>query len=385
LSAARRPGFATRLVSYDASPGDANRPMATPIYQTATFEQEQADSFGAYDYSRSGNPTRRVLEEQMARLENGTRGFCFSSGMTAIATVTHLLRAGDEILADWDLYGGASRLFGTSLERAGVTVGYVDATDIAALTERITPATKMIYVETPTNPLLRVVGIRAVAEVAHEAGLLLCVDNSTLSPYLQNPLDLGADIVLHSGTKFLGGHSDVTGGVVVVKDAALGKKIYAIQNAEGTALGPFDCFLLLRGLKTLKLRMDVQQKNTAAIAEFLGGHAKVRSVLYPGLVGHAGYEIQREQARGAGAVLCFELDTFAQAKQVVERLELFSIAVSFGSVHSTISVPVKMSHASVPAELKSARGIPEGLVRVAVGIEDVEDLIGDLTRELDRL
>ena len=385
MSEAKKLGFATRLVSYDANPGDANRPMATPIYQTATFEQEHADSFGAYDYSRSGNPTRRVLEDQMAALECGTRGFCFSSGMTAIAAVTHLLRAGDEILADWDLYGGASRLFGTSLERAGVTVRYVDATDVEALTQAISATTRMIYVETPTNPLLRVVGLRAVAEIAHEAGVLLCVDNSTLSPYLQNPLELGADIVLHSATKFLGGHSDVTGGVVVVKDATLGEKIYAIQNAEGTALGPFDCFLVLRGLKTLKLRMDAQQRSADAIARFLKEHAKVVAVFYPGLEEHPGYEIQRAQARGAGAVLSFELETFAQAKQVVEGLELFSIAVSFGSVHSTISVPVKMSHASVPAELKSARGIPEGLVRVAVGIEDVEDLIADLARELDRL
>jgi cystathionine beta-lyase len=377
--------FATRLVQFDAAPNDPFRPMTTPIYQTATFDQEHADSFGAYDYSRSGNPTRKVLEDQMAALEGGTRGLCFSSGMAAIATVSHLLKAGDEILADWDLYGGASRLFGRVLPRAGISVRYVDASDPANIAAQITPATRLIYVESPTNPLLRIIGLEAIAQIARERGILFCVDNSTMSPYLQNPLDLGADIVLHSATKFLGGHSDVTGGVIVVKEQALGDELYQLQNAEGTALGPFDCFLLLRGLKTLKLRLDAQQRNAAAVAEYLLQHSKVSSVAYPALPGHPGHDLHHAQARGGGAVLGFTVGTLAQAKQIAENLDYFKIAVSFGSVHSTISIPVKMSHASVPLELRTARAIPDDLLRLSIGIEDADDLIHDLERQLARI
>jgi len=357
--------------------------MATPIYQTATFEQEHADSFGKYDYSRSGNPTRRVLEDQVAALENGTRGFAFSSGMAAIATVTHLLKSGDEILADWDLYGGTARLFGRVLPRSGITVRYIDASDPASLEAHITPATRMIYVESPTNPTLRIVDLRAVAAVAQRHGILFCVDNSTMSPYLQNPLDLGADIALHSATKFLCGHSDVTGGIVVVKDPKLADDLYFLQNAEGTALGPFDSYLVLRGLKTLKVRMDAQQRNAALVAEFLSTHPAVGTVLYPGSESHIGNHIHSAQARGGGAVLSFTAASAAAAKSIAETTELFSISVSFGSVHSTISIPVKMSHASVPAEIFASRAIPESLLRLSIGVEDPGDLIADLSRSLD--
>jgi cystathionine beta-lyase len=377
--------FATRLVNYDACPGDPYRAMSTPIYQTATFEQVHADSFGEYDYSRSGNPTRRVLEDQIASLENGVRGFCFSSGMAAIGTVTHLLKPGDEIVADWDLYGGTSRLFGKVLERSGITVRYVDASDAKNVAGQMTAATRMVYVETPTNPLLRVVDLRAVAEKAREHGALLCVDNSTMSPYLQNPLDLGADIVLHSATKFLSGHSDVTGGAIVVKDEALAERIYFLQNSEGSALGPFDCFLLLRGLKTLKLRMDAQQRGAAAVVDFLAGHGGVSRVYYPCLASHAGFGVHQAQARGGGAVLSIAVGSPERAKRLAEKTELFRIAVSFGSVNSTISIPVKMSHASVPADARVARAIPEDLVRLSIGIEDPEDLIEDLRSCLDAL
>jgi cystathionine beta-lyase len=297
--------FASRLVHFDSAPQDPYHPMSTPIYQTATFEQEKADSFGAYDYSRSGNPTRRVLEDQMAVLEGGARGFCFSSGMAAIATVMHLLKAGDEVLVDWDLYGGTSRLLGKVSPRSGIRVRYVDASDPSALEAQITSATRLIFVETPTNPFLRVLDLQAIAQVAHQHGVLFCVDNSTMSPYLQNPIALGADIVVHSATKFLCGHSDVTGGVIVVKDQALAEEIYFLQNAEGSALGPFDCFLLLRGLKTLKLRMDAQQRSAGLIAQFLHEHPKVSSVYYPGLADHPQHSVQQAQARGAGAVLSF--------------------------------------------------------------------------------
>ena len=370
--------FASRLVSFNVAPRDPFRPMATPIYQTATFEQPEATAFGPYDYSRSGNPTRTVLEEQIAALENGTRGFCFSSGMAAISTVTRLLRTGDEILADSDLYGGTCRLFTRVLERTGITARYADACDEDAFAGLINQRTRLIYIESPTNPLLRVVDIRRIAELAHANGALLAVDSSAMSPYLQNPLDLGADIVLHSATKYLCGHSDVTGGVIVLKDEELAKQIYFLQNAEGNALGPFDAFLFLRGLKTLKLRLDCQQKNAQAIAEFLQAHPQVTSVNYPGLPTSAGYLLQHRQARGAGAVLSFTTGSKELSRRIVEAARMFSICVSFGSINSAISLPGSMSHASVPPEVGALRELPSDLVRISVGIEDSGDLIADL-------
>jgi cystathionine beta-lyase len=374
--------FGSRLVHFDSAPQDPYHPMSTPIYQTATFEQEKADSFGAYDYSRSGNPTRRVLEDQMALLEGGARGFCFSSGMAAIATVMHLLRAGDEILVDWDLYGGTSRLVGKVSPRSGICVRYVDASDLGALEAQITSATRLIFVESPTNPFLRVLDLQAIAHVAHQHGVLFCVDNSTMSPYLQNPIALGADMVIHSATKFLCGHSDVTGGVIVARDQALAEEIYFLQNAEGSALGPFDCFLLLRGLKTLKLRMDAQQRSAGLIATFLHEHPKVSSVYYPGLADHPRHSVQQAQARGAGAVLSFTVGSFEAAKQIAEKSALLRISVSFGSVNSTISIPSRMSHASIAEDLRALRAIPENLIRLSVGIEDTGDLMEDLEAQL---
>jgi cysteine-S-conjugate beta-lyase len=374
--------FASRLVNFDVSPNDPHRPMSTPIYQTATFEQVYADRFGEYDYSRSGNPTRKVLEDQIASLEGGSRGFAFSSGMAAIAAVTHLLKTGDEILADWDLYGGTSRFFAKILSRSGIVVRFVDATNPINLAAQITPSTRLIYVESPTNPLLRVLDLVAIADIASRHKVLFCVDNSAMSPYLQNPLALGADIVLHSATKFLGGHSDVTGGLVVVRDEDLANEIYLLQNSEGTALGPLDCFLLLRGLKTLKLRVDAQQRNAEKIARFLAEHPKVSTVYYPGLPSHAGYEVHARQARGGGAVLSFIAGSAASAKRIAEKSRMFSITVSFGSVKSTISIPFAMSHASVPSEQRSSRDIPEDLLRLSIGIEDDEDLIEDLEIQL---
>ena len=370
--------FASRLVSFDVAPGDPFRPMATPIYQTATFEQEEATGFGSYDYSRSGNPTRTVLEEQIAALENGTRGFCFSSGMAAITCITRLLRSGDEIVAESDLYGGACRLFTRVLERTGITARYADAGDLNAFAGLFTSRTKLVYLESPTNPLLRVVDIRQVADLAHANGALLAVDSSAMSPYLQNPLDLGADIVLHSATKYLCGHSDVTAGAVVVKDDELAKQIYFLQNAEGNAIGPFDAFLFLRGLKTLKLRLDCQQKNAQAIAKWLEAHPQVTGVNYPGLASSPGYLLQRKQARGAGAVLSFTTGSVEVSRRIVEATSMFSICVSFGSINSTISLPGCMSHASVPPEVGKVRELPADLVRISVGIEDAGDLIADL-------
>jgi cystathionine beta-lyase len=374
--------FASRLVQFDAAPGDRLRPTSTPIYQTATFEQERADRFGDYDYSRSGNPTRTVLEEQIARLEGGTRGFAFASGMAAITAVARTLRTGDEILADSDLYGGTCRLLTRVLERSGINARYADAGELESFAKKITSRTRLIYVESPTNPLLRVLDLRALATLAHANNALLVVDNSLMSPYLQLPLELGADIVLHSATKFLCGHADVTGGVVVVRDQKLAEDVYFLQNAEGNALAPFDCFLLQRGLKTLKLRVDAQQRNALAIAEFLAADPRVERVFYPGLTSDPGYALQRRQATGAGSVLSFTTHSVGAAHAVAEQARMFQICVSFGSLHSTISLPGCMSHASVPPELAASRKLPPELVRISVGIEDAGDLIADLDQAL---
>jgi len=318
----------------------------------------------------------------VALLENGTRGFCFSSGMAALSTMTKLLRSGDEILADIDLYGGTCRLFSKVLDRGGIAVRYADARDAERFERQITPGTRLIHVESPTNPMLRVIDLRRMAAMAHAHGALLSVDNSTMSPYLQNPLDLGADIVVHSATKFLGGHHDVTAGAIVVKEEALAEQIYFTQNAEGNALGPFDCFLLLRGLKTLKLRLDCQQKNALAIAQFLAIHKDIQRVYFPGLSEDPGYGLQRSQARGAGSVLSFTTGSGDISKAIAEHAKFFRITVSFGSVNSSISMPGSMSHASVPPEVMAERKMPADLVRISVGIEDEEDLMGDLDRAI---
>jgi len=281
-------------------------------------------------------------------------------------------------VAESDLYGGACRLFTRVLERTGITARYADAGDLEAFAGLFSSRTKLVYLESPTNPLLRVVDIRQIADLAHASGALLAVDSSTMSPYLQNPLDLGADIVLHSATKYLCGHSDVTAGAVVVKDDELAKQIYFLQNAEGNAIGPFDAFLFLRGLKTLKLRLDCQQKNAQAIAEWLEAHPQVTGVNYPGLASSPGYLLQRKQARGAGAVLSFTTGSVEVSRRIVEATSMFSICVSFGSINSTISLPGCMSHASVPPEVGKVRELPADLVRISVGIEDAGDLIADL-------
>lgn len=375
--------FATRLLTFDPAPGDRFTPANTPIYQTATFRQEDATSFGEYDYSRSGNPTRAVVEKQIAALEGGTRGFCFSTGLAAITAVTRLLSPGEEILACDDLYGGTYRLFSRILAKRGINVHYVDFTDLDAVAAAITRNTRLVYLESPTNPLLQIIDIRAVAGIAHCNGALTCVDNSTMSPYLQRPLELGADIVLHSATKFLCGHSDVMAGAVVVADELLGEELYLIQNGEGAGLSPFDSFLLLRGSKTLSLRLDRQQSNAGKIAELLDSHPAVDRVYYPGLADERQRAIHCSQASGDGAVLSFATGDPEFSRAIVEATKLFAITVSFGGVNSTISLPNYMSHASIPAHLRQQKSIPSDLVRVSVGIEDVEDLIDDLSRAFE--
>lgn len=370
--------FATRLLTFDPAPGDRHTPANTPIYQTATFRQSDATEFGEYDYTRSGNPTRAVVEKQIARLESGTRGFCFSTGLAAITAVTRLLEPGDEILACNDLYGGSYRLFSRILPKRGIHVRYVDFSDLGAVAASVSDNTKLIYLETPTNPLLQIIDIRAAADIAHRRGALLCVDNSTMSPYLQRPLELGADIVLHSATKFLCGHSDVMAGAVVVSDEELGQEIYLIQNGEGAGLAPFDSYLLLRGMKTLSLRLDRQQSNATTIAELLQAHPAVDRVYFPGFADEDQLRIHRSQASGDGAVISFVTGDPEFSRAVVEATKVFAITVSFGSVNSTISLPNYMSHASIPASLRQLKSIPADLVRISVGAEDVGDLVDDL-------
>jgi len=375
--------FATRLLTFDPAPGDRFTPANTPIYQTATFRQDDATEFGEYDYSRSGNPTRAVVEKQIAELESGTRGFCFSTGLAAITAITRLVSPGEEILACDDLYGGTYRLFSRILAKRGISVHYVDFTNLDAVAAAISSNTKLVYLESPTNPLLQVIDIAAVADIAHRSRTLVCVDNSTMSPYLQRPLELDADIVLHSATKFLCGHSDVMAGAVVVADDELGEELYLIQNGEGAGLSPFDSYLLLRGMKTLSLRLDRQQSNARRIAEWLNPHPAVERVYYPGLAGETQLRIQRAQASGDGAVLSFVTGDPEFSRGIVEATKLFAITVSFGGVNSTISLPNYMSHASIPAHLREQKSIPADLVRISVGAEDAEDLVDDLSQAFE--
>ena len=363
----------TTLVHPPACTTDAAHAKSPPIYQTATFAQDSPLTFGAFDYSRSGNPTRQVLEEQLAILEGGVRGFAFASGMAAVAAVVRLLRPDEEVLVSADLYGGTWRLLTTLCP--GLTVRAVPTWDLDAV--HFGNRTGLLLVETPTNPLQRVSDLRALATMAHDHGALLAVDNSVMTPLLQRPLDLGADVVLHSATKFLCGHADVMAGAVVTRNAPLAERLYAIQNGEGTALSPFDSWLLLRGTKTLALRLERQQANARVVAQLLREH--VTDVHWPGFDDHPGADLHAKQARGPGAVVSFTTGDVARSCAIVERLRLFATTVSFGGVGSTASLPCRMSHASIPA---AERSLPEDLVRLAVGIEDPRDLVDDLRAAL---
>jgi cystathionine beta-lyase len=369
----------TQCVHFDST-DDPYCSISPPIYQTATFRQPSADEFGEYDYTRSGNPTRNLVERQIARLEGAEYACAFASGMAAITALTRFVSAGEEILAGDDLYGGTVRLLDQILPRQGISVRYVDVTDVDAVREALNPRVKLILIETPSNPTMRIADIRALAQVSRVAGALLAVDNSMLSPCFQKPIKLGADVVIHSATKFLCGHSDVTGGALVVNDYDLYRQIAFHQNAEGAGLSPFDSWLLLRGMKTLSLRVERQNESARKVAEFLSRHPAVNQVYYPGLADHPGHEIHRSQSKGDGAVISFTTGDVEVSRQVVEATVLFDIAVSFGSVGSTISLPCRMSHASIPQALRDRLAPPPDLVRISVGIEDVDDLIEDLSR-----
>lgn len=367
----------TRCVHLEAN-GDPYNAISPPIYQTATFGQQDASKFGEYDYSRTANPTRKLVEQQLAALEDGNYACAFASGMAAITALTRTLEIGDHIVVGNDLYGGTVRFLGQVLSRSGICVSYVDTTDVDAVRACLNPKTRLVLIETPTNPFLRIVAIEALAELAHSIGAILAVDNSMLSPCFQQPLALGADVVIHSATKFLCGHSDVTGGVVVTNDYALHERVAFQQNAEGAGLSPFDSWLLLRGIKTLFLRAERQTASAQTIAEFLSDHLAIEQVYYPGLRTHADYELHQRQATGAGAVISFKTGDANLAQRVVSNTKLFTIAVSFGSVNSVISIPHAMSHASIPGSLKQSLAPPPDLIRLSIGIEDVNDLVDDL-------
>jgi cystathionine beta-lyase len=368
----------TRCVQLGRS-NDTYGAIVPPIYQTATFEQPTATEFGEYDYTRSGNPTRTLLEQQLADLEDAGYACAFASGMAALTSLTRIVKTGEEIIAGDDLYGGTVRLLDRLASHQNISVRFVDTTDGDALRKTVTNRTRLILIETPSNPLFRISDIRELSLIAREGGAYLAVDNSMMSPVFQRPLNFGADIVVHSATKFLGGHSDVTAGALITNDPALHKQLSFQQNAEGAGLSPFESWLLLRGLKTLALRVERQNSSAEKIARFLQTR-EVSQVFYPGLADHPGHEIHKLQADGNGAVVSFTTGDDKLSSAIVESTRLFKVAVSFGSVGSTISLPCRMSHASIPSLLKDRLAPPSDLVRLSVGIEDVDDLLEDLER-----
>ncbi|HSE24545.1 MAG TPA: cystathionine beta-lyase [Pyrinomonadaceae bacterium] len=374
----------TRCV-YLGTGADPYGAIVPPIYQTATFKQPTALEFGEYDYTRSGNPTRTLLEQQLASLEEGLHACAFASGLAAITALTRLIRSGEEIIAGDDLYGGTIRLLQRISGSQNITVRYIDTTDITAVERVLSPKTRLILIETPTNPLFHISDIRQLSQLARKSGALLAVDNSMLSPVFQQPLTLGADIVVHSATKFLCGHSDVTAGALITNSTPVHDAVSFHQNAEGSGLSPFEAWLLLRGLKTLALRVERQNQTALKIARFLEAHPSVSKVYYPGLQHHPGHTTHRSQAQGDGAVVSFTTGNAELSAAIAEATRLFQIAVSFGSVGSTISLPCRMSHASIPSSLKDRLAPPADLVRISVGIEDAEDLVDDLTQAFESI
>lgn len=355
-----------------------------PIYQTSTYKQTTPGGHKGFEYSRSGNPTRAALERALASIENGKFGLAFGSGLAAIDAVVKLFKPGDEIVSTNDLYGGSYRLFTKIYENFGIKFHFVGMQNVADIEKYINGNTKMIWVETPTNPMMNIIDIEATAAIAKKHNLLLAVDNTFATPYLQQPLDLGADIVMHSATKYLGGHSDVVMGGLVVKDEALAERLYFIQNASGAVCGPQDSFLVLRGIKTLHIRMQRHCENGEAIAHFLKSHPKVKNVYWPGFEDHPNHDIAKRQMRGFGGMISFTTaeNTLESAVSVVEKLEVFTLAESLGGVESLAGHPASMTHASIPKVEREKTGVVDSLIRLSVGIEDAEDLIEDLKQAL---
>ncbi len=378
-------GFSTDAIHIGQEADPATGAIIVPIYQTSTYVQTELGKNKGYEYSRTGNPTRAALERNIAALEGGTRGLAFASGMAAVHAVMSLLKAGDHVIAGRNLYGGTFRLFELVLKDYGLNFTYTDTRRADEVERALGSRTRLVFIETPTNPVMEITDIAAVAEIAHARGVLVAVDNTFSSPYFQRPIELGADIVVHSTTKYLNGHSDGVGGAVILKDPELARRIQFFQNAAGAVLSPFDSWLVLRGVKTLAVRMRQHDLNGRAVAQHLASHPKVKGVHYPGLPSHPQHELARRQMSGFGGMLSFETGSLENARILLKSVQLCSLAESLGGVESLISHPASMTHASVPAEERRRLGITDGLVRVSTGVEDVEDIIADLDRALDRI
>lgn len=375
---------ATKFIHAGAHPDPSTGAIMTPIFQTSTYVQESPGVHKGFEYARSQNPTRQALEEALAVIENGKFGLAFSSGVAATDAVIKLLQPGDEVVAANDMYGGTYRLFTKVFEKFGIRFIYVDTTDPENIRKVLTPATKLIWLETPTNPLMNITDVAAVAAIAKAAGVWLCVDNTFASPYLQNPLDLGADMVMHSSTKYLGGHSDVIQGALVMNNQELRDQLYFIQKSCGAVPGPMDCFLVLRGIKTLHVRMRQHCENGEQVARWLRQHPAVAKVYWPGFEDHPGHAVAKKQMHGFGGMISFELkdESDGNVRRVLSSTKVFSLAESLGGVESLINHPASMTHASIPREERLKNGLSDGLIRLSVGIEDADDLIADLEQAI---
>lgn len=376
--------FATKAIHAGVQPDPATGAIMTPIYQTSTYVQEGVGNHKGYEYSRTLNPTRHVLEQNIAAIENGKYGACFGSGLAAIDCVIKMLNPGDEVISTNDLYGGSYRIFKTIFEKYGIKFHFVNMQNTAEVEALVTDKTKIIWVETPTNPMMNIVDIEAMSKISKKCGAWLCVDNTFATPYLQTPLDLGADIVMHSVTKYLGGHSDVVMGALVTSDDEIAKEMYRIQNSSGAVTGPMDSFLVLRGIKTLHLRVQRHCENGEKVANFLKNHPKIDKVYWPGFESHPNHDVAKKQMRGFGGMISFTLkgNRLEDALEIVKKVHLFALAESLGGVESLIGHPATMTHASIPKEIREESGVVDSLVRLSVGIEDADDLIQDLEKAL---
>jgi cystathionine beta-lyase/cystathionine gamma-synthase len=375
-------GFSTDCIHGGQHPDEKTGAVNTPIFQTSTYQQDGIGKHRGYEYARTANPTREALERNVAVLEKAKHGLAYASGMAATDTILRLFAPGDEVVVTGNVYGGTYRLFEMVLKNYGLLFKFIDTANLDEVRTAITPRTRLVFLESPTNPVLRVTDIQAVADLAHAVGAVVCVDNTFMSPYLQNPMLLGADIVVHSTTKFLNGHSDMVGGMVVLNDDAMAQRLRFLQNAVGAVPGPMDCFLALRGTKTLAVRMERHEANARVLAPFLAAQKSLKTVHYPGLVDHPHHQLARRQARGFGALIAFDLGTVERADTFLRAVKMVTLAESLGGVESLISHPASMTHGSVPPAERLKLGITPGLVRISVGIEDVEDLQADLASAL---
>ncbi|MFP5518452.1 MAG: cystathionine gamma-synthase [Bdellovibrionia bacterium] len=378
-------GFSTRAIHAGQAPDPSTGAIMTPVYLTSTYVQESPGVHKGWEYSRTHNPTRRAFENCLASLEEGQHGFAFASGCAATTTVLHLLKGGDHVIAGDDMYGGTFRLFDKVLRHNQLEFSYVDLTKVENFEKSIRPNTKLVWLETPTNPTLKLVDIKRICDIAKARGILVAVDNTFMSPYFQRPLSLGADLVVHSVTKYIGGHSDVVGGAVVVKSDELAERLAFLSNSMGAIMGPFDAFMCLRSLKTLPLRMRAHAENAQQIAQFLEAHPKVEKVIYPGLSSHPQHQLAKEQMTGFGGMITFHIKGgLESARKFLENVQVFSLAESLGGVESLIEHPAIMTHASVPAENRKALGIDDSLIRLSVGVEDLDDLLNDLKSAFEK-